>query len=171
MLVSATSIHRRDPLPGVFDLESSKAGLPGLIWSKLMYANGSAYVGNIKYSIFSEPLELFAGLSNIFTSIHSPPTGWRTFYVYANESKPIGLTTPHSGFIPIGAQTTGFKKVKELFLLDRGTGKGPEGRWKACPVPENIEQGTWGIYWDGGKKGLGKECIKVELKVGEIKKC
>lgn len=40
ILVSAASIHRRDPLPGQFDLLSSTAGLPGLIWNNLMYANG-----------------------------------------------------------------------------------------------------------------------------------
>lgn len=95
--------------------------------------------------------------------------------MFANQSKPIGFTSPHSAFIPVGAQTMGFGVFDGLFLLDRGAGAGPEGRWKACPVPESVVGGSWGIYWDGVREGakgaLGRECVDVKLKVREIKTC
>lgn len=78
-VVSSAAIEKRDALPAKFTLQSSTTGLDGLLWNSLMYANskfathlscfycrdsiidsyfplGSAYIGNIKYSVYSEPL-------------------------------------------------------------------------------------------------------------------
>ena len=105
-----------------------------------------------------------------FTSIHSTPTGWQNLYVFANESKPIQFTQPHSGNIPKGAVTTGFGSTKRHFGLNQGGGL--KEKWKACPVPEAVAEGTWQIYWDGSKtKKLGPHCVDIRLKIGKTKEC
>ena len=106
-----------------------------------------------------------------FTSFHSSPTGWQNFFVYANQSKPIAFTTPHSGYVPPGAQMAGFGSVGGLLKLDRGVGKGFEGKWKACKVPQGVSQGTWQIYWEGGAPLSPAECSAVTLTVGKATEC
>ncbi|KAA8899935.1 hypothetical protein FN846DRAFT_959705 [Sphaerosporella brunnea] len=159
--------------PALFDLVSSTDGLDGLIWNNVMFANGSAYIGNVKYSIESEPLLMTGGspkYAHTFTSFHSAPTGWRTFYVLVNESAPVGFTMPHSGSIPAGAQYVGFGVADGNLQLD--VGNGPEEKWAACKVPEAVVSGTWQIVW-AGKRGalLSRDCTRVTLKVGAATEC
>ncbi|KIW64675.1 hypothetical protein PV04_09593 [Phialophora macrospora] len=66
----------------------------------LFYANNSAYIGQIKYQAYSEPLIVSGAQHDIdtltFQSIHSSPTGWQQMYVTPRQSKPVGFTTPHA---------------------------------------------------------------------------
>ncbi|KAL7268639.1 hypothetical protein RUND412_008725 [Rhizina undulata] len=153
---TAAAISKRDTLPSSFTLDSSTDGLiSGFLWSSLMYANSSAYIGNIKYSVYSEPLELSA--YGAFTSIHVTPTGWQNLYVYTNESQPIGFTTPHSAYVPNGATTAGLGESSGKFTWDG------EQKWKACRVPEDTVDGTYQIYWDGADSLT--DCVSVTLTV------
>jgi len=105
-----------------------------------------------------------------FTSFHATPTGWQSLYVFANESKPIGFTAPHSGFIPAGAQLVGFGRHGGKLKLD--TGNGPVEKWVACKVPTKEAPESWKIHWDG-KGTLAKTagCGRISLKVGAAKEC
>jgi len=57
--------------PALFDLTSTTKGLDGLVWSNAMYSGGNVYIGNIKYSISSEPL--LCTLSPPLPSLLTPP--------------------------------------------------------------------------------------------------
>jgi len=162
---SAAIEKRNELLPAKFTLQSSTTGLDDVLYNDLMYANGSAYIGNIKYSVCSEPLLLSGGnKSASFTSIHSTPTGWQNMYIYCEESKPIGFTIPHSGAIPTNASTIGFTECDGLLKFDRGNG--PEGLWKACPAATELgPTGSWQIYWDGDD--MLPDCVEVDLTIVE----
>jgi hypothetical protein len=105
-----------------------------------------------------------------FTSFHAAPTGWSTFYVMVNETQPVAFTTPHSAYIPAGAQYNGFGTVDGKFQLD--VGKGPEEKWMACKIPESTVSGTYQLYWEGKPGQLHtRECYPVTLKVGKATEC
>src|SRR5690348_15018955 len=57
----------------------------------LFYANSSAFIGQIKYQIYSEPLIVSGAQNGIdtitFQSIHSSPTGWQQMYVIPHQSR------------------------------------------------------------------------------------
>ncbi|KAK5261496.1 hypothetical protein LTR40_002082 [Exophiala xenobiotica] len=77
----------------------------------LFYANSSAYIGQIKYQVYSEPL-IVSGAQNgmdtiTFQSIHSNPTGWQQMYVTTHQSRPVGFSPPH-GSAPQGTRTNEF---------------------------------------------------------------
>ncbi|KAI5821419.1 hypothetical protein BZA77DRAFT_299518 [Pyronema omphalodes] len=143
---------------------SVQTQLPNVVYPTLMFANGSAYIGNIKYNTYSEPL-LLSGLNptygNIFTSFHSSPTGWQTFFVYENQTRPISFTVPHSGYVPPGAKTTGFGVFDGRFQL-KSNGKISE-KWIACQVPKDMAPyDSWQILWNGEGKKVDN-CKDVKL--------
>jgi hypothetical protein len=87
-----------------------------------------------------------------------------------NETAPVGFTTPHSGYIPAGAQYNGFGEVDGKFQLD--VGNGPEEKWMACKIPEETVSDTYQIYWEGKAGQLTtRECYPVTLKVGAATEC
>ncbi|RPB10059.1 hypothetical protein P167DRAFT_537990 [Morchella conica CCBAS932] len=162
-MVSGAAIEKRDALPAKFTLTSTSTGLDGLIYPTLMYANSSAYIGNIKYSTYSESLDLTSGGDGAsFQSFHSSPTGSQRLYVYPTESKPIGFTVPHSAAVPTGAVTTGITQEGGLFAVN-----GISGSWKACKVDESKVQGTWQLYWDGAGTLEAEGCVAVNITVAE----
>ncbi|CCX30324.1 hypothetical protein FPQ18DRAFT_313528 [Pyronema domesticum] len=143
---------------------SVETQLPGVVYPTLMFANGSAYIGNIKYNTYSEPL-LLSGLNpqygNGFTSFHSSPTGWQTFFVYENQTRPISFTVPHSAYIPAGAATTGFGVFDGNFKL-QSNGKISE-KWIACQVSKAATPyDSWQILWNGEGKTMDN-CKDVKL--------
>ncbi|KIW86314.1 hypothetical protein Z517_01710 [Fonsecaea pedrosoi CBS 271.37] len=77
----------------------------------LFYANSSAYIGQIKYQSYSEPLIVSGGRNGVdtltFQSIHASPTGWQQMYVVPRQSRPVGFSTPH-GSPPAGVRTNEF---------------------------------------------------------------
>jgi hypothetical protein len=180
-------------LPDVFDLLAIfPTSTPAPIWNNVMFANGTAYVGDIKYSIYSEPLlsnfpppSLFLtdggknivtggkdALAHTFTSFHQTPTGWQTLYVLADQSRGMGFSTPHSASFPEGAVYRGFGAGHGGFLvLDRGGGGGVQELWVACRVSEAAARGSWAIVWDGRRVGSGSGCVPVRLKVGTTTDC
>ncbi|KAF8538363.1 hypothetical protein BDD12DRAFT_806187 [Trichophaea hybrida] len=171
-MASAATIQRRNDvdspklnynLPDLFSLECV-GNVTDLIYSTFMFANDSAYVGNIKYDVFSEPLLL--GSKTEFTSFHSSPTGWQNLYIFPNKTAPVGFNTPHTMSIPEGAQEYGFTSDNGMFKYD--SGKGPKALWAVCPVKK--EAGSWQLYWKGGKK-LDKDCICIKLKIHKEQEC
>jgi len=162
------------PLPDVFDLRAVfPASTPAPIWSNVMFANGTAYIGDIKYSVYSEPLLITGGknaLAHTFTSFHQTPTGWQTLYVLADQSREMGFSTPHSAFFPKGAVYKGFGARGGFLVLNRGGG-GVQELWVACRVSEAAASGSWAIVWDGKKVGSKRKCVPVRLKVGTTTDC
>jgi hypothetical protein len=77
----------------------------------LFYANSSAYIGQIKYQTYSEPLIVSGAQNGIdtltFQSIHSSPNGWQQMYVTPRQSKPVGFSTPR-GSPPQGVRVNEF---------------------------------------------------------------
>lgn len=133
------------------------------------FRSGSAFIGNVKYKTYSEPLLLSGGspeYMHSFTSFHASPTGWQNIYILPAESKPISFTVPHSGAVPAGAQRTGFG-VQDGNLKVQNEAGDVEEKWVACPVEG--EDGTMQIFWEGAEKLEG--CTKVQLKVGEQSDC
>jgi len=148
---AAAVLDKRDPLPSKFTLESSSQGIPDLIWTELQWLGGSAYIGNSRYNSASEKLEFTSGGDGLsFTSYHSAPTGWTSFYIFPSESRAVGFTTPHSGSVPAGAATTGFENVGGQLAY--------QGRmeWQAC----DQGGGTYQIYWNGASSA---GCVPIGL--------
>jgi len=169
--MSATAID----LPDIFSLSVPRTGFPqDFIWNNLMYVTnttsfvGSAWVGNIRYDLASEPLLATGGQEIGFTSIHQALTGFTALYVFPNASLPLGFTVPHSGAVPDGAVTDGF------FLTPNNTfafqAASPE-QWFACEEEFNggadaSTKTSYKIYWDGaGVLDETSGCISVPLNV------
>ncbi|OAP62789.1 hypothetical protein AYL99_02016 [Fonsecaea erecta] len=89
----------------------------------LFYANSSAYIGQIKYQSYSEPLIVSGAKNGIdtltFQSIHTSPTGWQQMYVVPQQSKPVGFSTPH-GSPPSGVRTNEFSFTWNGSLQNHG---------------------------------------------------
>jgi len=89
----------------------------------LFYANSSAYIGQIKYQIYSEPLIVSGAANGIdtltFQSIHTSPTGWQQMYVVPRQSKPVAFSPPH-GSPPAGTRANEFRFGFNGGLLNHG---------------------------------------------------
>ncbi|KAI5814900.1 hypothetical protein BZA77DRAFT_317764 [Pyronema omphalodes] len=141
--------------------------ISGLIWNQLMFFNGSAYIGNIKYNRESEPLPLASydlRYGMFFTSFHSTQRGTQRLFLYETQAQPISFTNPFSVFMPEGGVGTGFE-TQGGYLQFNG-----KENWKACMVPTDQLQPyytpSWKIVWDG--PGTAKGCEKVRLKIGKV---
>ncbi|KAK7906187.1 hypothetical protein LTR67_000913 [Exophiala xenobiotica] len=121
----------------------------------LFYANTSAYLGQIKYQIYSEPLIVSGaqrggsggggdGIS--FQSIHQSPTGWQNMYVVPRQSRPVGFSVPH-GSAPAGTRTNGFSfnSANGGSLMNNGL-----DLFYACQDQTLAAMHTYQIYWLAG---------------------
>ncbi|KAK5264912.1 hypothetical protein LTR96_009711 [Exophiala xenobiotica] len=119
----------------------------------LFYANTSAYLGQIKYQIYSEPLIVSGaqrdgsggdGIS--FQSIHQSPTGWQNMYVVPRQSRPVGFSVPH-GSAPAGTRTNGFSfnPANGGSLVNNGF-----DLFYACQDRNLAAMHTYQIYWLAG---------------------
>jgi hypothetical protein len=127
------------------------------MYTNLMFANNSAFIGQVRYQQESEPLIISA--ESGFTSQHQAPTGFTSAYVYPGQTKPIEWTLPHTGFlVPEGASAQGFNFTGDLWGVN-----GTTNAWVACPVAF-AEDGNWTIaqiYYQGGE--VNKACAPVNL--------
>ncbi|RVX73380.1 hypothetical protein B0A52_03022 [Exophiala mesophila] len=162
---AAPLAQKRQAVDGTFGLS---VGLEGLFdinelqTFKFSYANNSAYFGEIKYQMYSEPLVLSGakvagdtdgGLS--FLSIHSTPTGYQYGYITPDKTAPLQFTVPHAGgSVPDGAVSTGFSF----------SGGGPlmwnnQNKFWACQNPEQAAMNTYQVWWNGADQlPLGVDC-------------
>jgi hypothetical protein len=123
------------------------------------FANDSAFLGEIKYQIYSEPLVVSgAGVSVgsadglTFESIHSPATGTQEAYIIPHQTKPIGFSVPH-GTPPTGVRTTGWG-------FD-GSGNLINNHLNLFYAYQNAEQAainTYQIWWWGNGRTNGVSC-------------
>ncbi|KAI5808250.1 hypothetical protein DFH27DRAFT_303013 [Peziza echinospora] len=134
-------------------------------YGQVSYANSSAYIGDIKYNTYSEPLILSYPDASVgrlsFTSYHSAPTGWQNLLIFPTENKGISFTIPHSGAVPPTAAVSGFTVDvggTELFGYNGDTAK-----WFACPV-EGYADGIRQIVYNGAGEAVSTGCTKVTLK-------
>lgn len=67
---------------------------------------GSVWVGDIKSQVYSEPFTSSGRGYIYFTSYHQTPTGGQYAYIFPNDTKPLGLTIPHSSSLPAGTNAT-----------------------------------------------------------------
>jgi hypothetical protein len=122
----------------------------------LFYANTSAYIGQIKYQIYSEPLIVSGASPNsdsiLFQSIHANPTGWQNMYLVPRQSKPIGFSTPH-GSAPAGTRTTGFGFNRFGSLVNRGN-----NLFYACQNDQLKALHAYQIWWLAGPRPAGWTC-------------
>ena len=124
----------------------------------LSYANSSAWLGEIKYQSYSEPLIVSGagvgdgadGLS--FLSIHSAPTGGQSAYVVPHQTQPIGFSVPHGG-APAGVRTTGWSFDGQGVLLNNGL-----NLFYACQNAEQAEINSYEIWWWGAGEPNGVSC-------------
>ena len=128
-----------------------------VMYTNLMFANNSAYIGQIRYEQYSEPLIINA--EGGFTSQHQSPTGFTAAYVFPGQTAPLGFTTPHGGlFPPAGASSVGFNFTGQLWGVN-----GTTSNWVACPIAYSSD-GNWTtaqIYWQGG--AVNSSCTPVNL--------
>lgn len=125
---------------------------------RLSYANSSAYIGQIKYQTYSEPLVVQGadingaadGLS--FISIHSAPTGFQEMYIIPHETQPVGFSVPH-GSPPANVRTTGFTFGPAGNLLNNG-----KKLFYACQNAADAEINSYQIWWFGNGKPNGVSC-------------
>ncbi|RPA98363.1 hypothetical protein L873DRAFT_1740520 [Choiromyces venosus 120613-1] len=155
---AAAVLVKRDRLPSKFTLEASTQGLEGILWPELHWLDGECWIGNSKYNSGSQKLQFSSGGDGdglSFTSFHSTPTGWTDFWIFPDESRAAGFTTPHSAFVPEGASTKGFEKMGDQLAY--------KGRmeWQACDQGD----GSWKIFWDGAHDA---GCVPVGLYITEI---
>jgi len=127
-----------------------------IMYTNLMFANNSAFIGQVRYQQDSEPLIITA--ESGFTSQHQAPTGFTSAYVYPGQTQPIEWTIPHSGLVPEGASTQGFGFTGDLWGVN-----GTTNAWVACPVAF-AEDGNWTIaqiWYQGGE--VNSACTPVNL--------
>lgn len=125
---------------------------------RLFYANSSAYIGQIKYQEYSEPLVVQGaningaadGLS--FNSIHSAPTGFQQMYVVPHQTQPVGFSVPHGG-PPAGVRTTGFSFGPAGNLRNNG-----RKLFYACQNAADAEINSYQIWWFGDGEPNGVSC-------------
>lgn len=125
---------------------------------RLSYANSSAYIGQIKYQEYSEPLVVQGaningaadGLS--FLSIHAAPTGFQQMYVVPHQTQPVGFSVPHGG-PPPGVRTTGFSFGPAGNLLNNG-----RKLFYACQNAADAEINSYQIWWFGAGRPNGVSC-------------
>jgi hypothetical protein len=149
------------PVPSTFQLEANlpdTAPYNSILYTNLIYANNSLFIGNIKYETYSEPF--IVSPQGSFLSQHQAPTGWQYTYVYPSESAPVGLTIAHAGGSPpAGASTEGFN-----FNINGNWAINGTRNWLACAV-EKDDAGNWEtaqIHWLGSPNGSG-ECTPISL--------
>jgi hypothetical protein len=123
------------------------------------YANDGAYLGEIKYQLYSEPLivsgaGVTAGFGNglTFDSIHSTPNGGQEAYIVPHQTKPIGFSVPH-GTPPAGVRTTGFAFDGSGTLTNNGL-----NRFYACQNADQTAINTYQIWWWGNGEPNGVSC-------------
>ena len=120
---------------------------------RLSYANSSAYLGEIKYQEYSEPLVVSGGSGGLtFQSIHQAPTGEQEMYVVPGETQPVGFSVPHGG-APPGVSTTGFS----FGPLGNLNWEGKNKFW-ACQNAEQAELNSWQVWWAGAGEPNGVSC-------------
>lgn len=120
---------------------------------RLSYANSSAYIGQIKYQEYSEPLVLTGGSGGLtFESIHSAPTGSQQMYIIPHETQPVGFSVPH-GTAPAGVRTTGFSFGPAGNLLNNG-----KKLFYACQNAADAEVNSYQIWWWGNGEPNGVSC-------------
>ncbi len=137
----------------------------------LSYANSSAYLGQIKYQTYSEPLIVSGanvdgstgnGLS--FLSIHSAPTGGQEMYLVPHQTQPIGFSVPHGG-APPGVRTTGFGFNNQGVLENNG-----RNLFYACQDAEQAALNSYQIWWWGAGRPNGVGC-KGPLGISQVAAC
>ena len=164
--INATPVNdKRQAVDGNFGLSIGDTGdftLGDLQTYKLSYANDSAYLGEIKYQIYSELLvvsgamvgnDTEGGLS--FLSLHAAPTGYQYGYIQPAETAPLGFSVPHTGgVVPQGAVTTGFSFSAGGPLVWNGNNK-----FYACQSPAQAAIYSYQVWWNGAEKlPLGVSC-------------
>ncbi|RPB19366.1 hypothetical protein L211DRAFT_794326 [Terfezia boudieri ATCC MYA-4762] len=138
------------------------------LWTTVSFYEGGLWIGDAKTDYSSEPF-IFAkgttGSSSIsFTSWHGVPTGWQNMWVYPNDMKPPGFTSPHSAFIPPGADAFNFTIGTNKRFRYKNT-----NRWFACPNAAKPKY--YQIIYVGGSNKAPKECTAVALNVTPYGTC
>lgn len=117
------------------------------------YANSSAYIGQIKYQTYAEPLLLTGGSGGLtFLSYHSSPTGWQQMYIVPFQTQPVGFSVPHGG-APAGVSTSGFFFNRFGNLVHNG-----RNNFWACQDAEQAAMNTYQIWWFGAGRPNGVSC-------------
>jgi hypothetical protein len=125
----------------------------------LSYANTSAYLGQIKYQEYSEPLVVSgAGVNNAsnglsFLSIHQAPTGYQEMYIVPHQTQPVGFSVPHGG-TPAGVRTTGFGFNNAGILMNNR-----RNLFFACQNAELAAINSYQIWWFGAGEPDGVSCV------------
>lgn len=137
---------------------------------KLFYANSTAWIGQIKYQSYSEPLIVagadVAGNSDVlsFLSIHSAPTGFQEAYIVPHQTQPIGFSIPH-GSPPPGVRTTGWAFDRNGILTNNG-----HNLFYACQNAEQAAINSYQIWWWGAGEPNGLSC-KGPLAIKQADAC
>ena len=137
---------------------------------KLFYANSSAWIGQIKYQSYSEPLIVsgadVAGNTDdlSFLSIHSVPTGFQEAYIVPHQTQPIGFSIPH-GSPPPGVRTTGWAFDGNGILTNNG-----HNLFYACQNAEQAAINSYQIWWWGAGEPNGVSC-KGPLAIKQADAC
>lgn len=93
-----------------------------------------------------------------FTAKGETPTGWQNLYIVEDTVLPVGLTRPHSGATPEGANITGFGVNEKGYLTQGGRD------WFSIDGYGDKEAKE--IYWYGAHNA---EYAAVNLYVKEFK--
>jgi hypothetical protein len=137
---------------------------------KLFYANSSAWIGQIKYQSYSEPLivsgaDVAGNTGDLsFLSIHSAPTGSQDAYVVPHQTQPIGFSIPH-GSPPPGVRTTGWAFDGNGILTNNG-----HNLFYACQNAEQAAINSYQIWWWGAGEPNGLSC-KGPLAIRQADAC
>lgn len=169
---SPVDITERQTASGNFALAIGGARFdPNYLQSyRLYYANSSAYIGQIKYQSYSEPLVVsgagIAGNANGlgFLSIHQAPTGFQDAYIVPHQTKPIGFSTPH-GSPPSGVRTQGWAFDRNGVLTNNG-----HNLFYACQNAQQAAINTYQIWWWGAGEPNGVSC-KGPLAIKQADAC
>lgn len=125
----------------------------------LSYANSTAWLGQIKYQSYSEPLVVSGADSSdstsdglVFQSIHADPNGYQSAYIVPHVTGPVGFSSPHAT-APQGVRTTGWAFNGGGNLINNG-----QNLFYACQNAEQAAISSYQIWWWGAGKPDGVSC-------------
>ena len=149
-------------------LNSTQFDINYLQTFRVSYANTSAYIGEIKYQSYAEPLVIgnLNGNNNAvsFLSIHQSPTGYQQMYIVPHQTQPVGFSVPHGG-AHAGVSTSGFSFGPKGALLHNGL-----NNFYACQNAEMAAMNTYQIWWWGAGQPGAMSC-KGPIKIASGDAC
>ncbi|KAL0632753.1 hypothetical protein Q9L58_008341 [Maublancomyces gigas] len=135
--------------------------------TQFVVANNSIFIGDAKYSSYSEPLILtYPGNqgSVVFTSFHKTVADFQSLLVYPYEARAVEFNTPRSAVFPIGATPFNFAITASVTadVTNNLLRYKDMDAWYACSTATTPE-GTYQLFFVGTGVPVPDGCTRVDI--------